>query len=250
MLVAALFLQLPLAAWADEDAELKPAIPAFDNTPPEAGSAGATGPKQAAEVTKTLTGEVETVESVRPAAGAYNVSDGPATAPPVTDNVGLQSRTATRDDTSPAFKLAIQKLAAKVKLNSDDYRSLGIGILGYEKFRPLLSFTKGASITDVYAGCPAAIAGIRVGDYEKTTDETDAQTDVHGLSMFICGLAGKPVTVTIERRWHELQFHLVRMNVEDIPDESLRRDYERMITRMGAKLAKAYPQIDPKSLGQ
>ena len=62
--------------------------------------------------------------------------------------------------------------------------------------------------------------------------------------MFVCGLAGKPVKLTIRRGWHELHFQLVRMNVEDIPDDTLRRDYERMIRRMAAKLVHAYPQVD------
>lgn len=164
-------------------------------------------------------------------------------------NAGFQPESASLDlpENSRAFKLAIQKLAGKEKLTSDDYRSLGIGVLGIEADRQL--FSKSALITGLYRGCPAEAAGIRVGDWEVLTNDPDSQKDTHGLTQFICGLAGKPVDITIKRHGHELHFHLVRMNIEDIPDDRLRRRYEHLVLRMRTKLVRAYPQLDPKILG-
>jgi C-terminal processing protease CtpA/Prc len=163
--------------------------------------------------------------------------------------VPLNGRVETKEefiDQLPAFRGAIQKLIAREKLTSDEYRSLGIGVLGIHAERNL--FSNRAEITALIPGCPAANAGIRVGDWEIVKNDPESQTDSHGLSQFTCGLAGKLVDLTIRRRGHTLQFHLVRMNIEDIPDDRVRRAYEHQVNRMRSKLVRAYPQLDPKVL--
>ncbi len=224
----ALSAQMPLAAHAGGDGDLKADVPTIDTTPAAITAAATTA------ATATSTVETTTLD--------------PAARDASTTTLTGAVETAVKDETSPAFKIAIQKLAARQALTSDDYRSLGIGIIGYESNKPF--FSSSSTITDLFPGCPAAEAGIKVGDVETSLEDPEAQKDTHGLTMFICGLAGKPVTITIKRRGHELHFRLVRMNVEDIPDDGLRKSYERMIRRMGQKLVRAYPQLDPKTVGQ
>lgn len=280
----AVCLQLPLAVSAQETPELKPGVPVVDTTPgaPAAGSkpdatgnsvqnasrrqaaigtASAGQPSTAtASVGQASTGTVTEAHGTTMLNGAVhrNVSadstnnetnTGTANVDaPKTANVGLQSQAAATDiSATPGFKLTLQKLAAKVKLTADDYRALGIGVLGYESTRQFL--WPAAQITELYDGCPAKEAGIKVGDWELASDEFDAQTDQHGLTKFICGLAGKPVTLTIKHHGHILYFHLIRMNMEDIPNDHLRRTYEHLVMRMRSKLLRAYPQLNLETLG-
>ena len=84
-------------------------------------------------------------------------------------------------------------------------------------------------------GCPAALAGIQVGDVEVQADDhvwkgTDFQRENWNYGA---GEAGTPVDLVIRRHGQLMTFHLVRMNIEDIPDESLRKEYESLLRRMG-----------------
>ena len=55
------------------------------------------------------------------------------------------------------------------KLTSEDYRNLNYGILGIDTFKYLWGGKQ--TIDEVYPGCPAALAGIQVGDVEVQADD-------------------------------------------------------------------------------
>jgi C-terminal processing protease CtpA/Prc len=134
-----------------------------------------------------------------------------------------------------AYSRAMKKLAAGIELNSDEYRSLNIGIIGCDTDRTY--FTKLATVTSLYDGCPAKEAGIKLGDQEI---QDEARTDDSGVDdetvpkwSFGCGVAGDPVDLTIKRRGKILHFHLIRMNIEDVPNLKLRHTYEQLVKLTG-----------------
>ncbi|MBU6452541.1 MAG: hypothetical protein KGS72_12220 [Cyanobacteria bacterium REEB67] len=133
------------------------------------------------------------------------------------------------------YSRALKKLAAGMELSSDEYRSLNIGIIGCDTDRTF--FTKLATVTSLYDGCPAKEAGIKLGDQEvqdeaKTEDADIADPTVPKWS-FGCGVAGDAVELTIKRHGKILHFHLIRMNMEDVPDLKLRHTYEKLVKLTG-----------------
>jgi C-terminal processing protease CtpA/Prc len=119
------------------------------------------------------------------------------------------------------------------KMTSEDYRSLNYGILGMVTWRSIFSGKQ--TVTEVYDGCPAALAGIRPGDIEiQADDHVWTRSDDQRSNWNIAdGEAGTPIDIVIKRHGELLTFHLVRMNIEDIQNNSIRRMFERMLLRLG-----------------
>jgi C-terminal processing protease CtpA/Prc len=233
LLIVLLSAQLPLAACASTPSELKSEAPTVDTSP-------ATLP----ETTQTpmlLTGEVHKADSVT--TQDANSNSQTFTQSVQTSSANLQGETATKD-APPPYVLALNKLAARAKLTSDDYRSLGIGVLGYESDRTY--FTKEARISIVYPGLPAAEAGIKVGDREiyQKIDDSKVTDPTRPSWMFSCGIAGQSVDITIKHHGQLRDVHLVRMNMEDIQDPNLRRTYEELVQKLGSSSSGTIEEAD------
>ncbi len=80
-----------------------------------------------------------------------------------------------------------------------------------------------------------ALAGIRPGDVEiQIGDHVLERGDNQRTNWNVAdGEAGTPVDVLIKRGRKLMTFHLIRMNIEDIESNRVRRMFERMLTRLG-----------------
>ncbi len=119
------------------------------------------------------------------------------------------------------------------KMSAAAYRNLNYGVIGIVSRK--LIFGSKQTVTEVYPGCPAALAGIRPGDVEVQTDDHVWNREDNQRSNWNItdGKAGTPVDVTIRRHGQLMTFHLIRMNIEDISDDRIRRMFERMLSRLG-----------------
>jgi C-terminal processing protease CtpA/Prc len=151
----------------------------------------------------------------------------------VNNSANLKSDTPL-SDSDPAFQLVARKLAAGAELTADDYRSLGIGYLGYGLYRTF--FQPVAKVESVDPGSPAQLAGIRKGDtiiVQHVDDSYAKDSPTTPRWMIQLRRAGVPVDVTVERHRKELTFHMVSINVEDIPDATVRSFWEETIRNLG-----------------
>lgn len=128
---------------------------------------------------------------------------------------------------SPGFSLFGQRWT------TDAYRNLNYGILGVVMTRWL--FAKDEKVTKVFRDCPAALAGIKPGDVviaygNHTLDGHETQKTTWGTAD---GIAGTHVDYTVRRHGKLITFDLVRMNIEDIQNGSVRRMYEQMLRDLG-----------------
>lgn len=151
------------------------------------------------------------------------------------DNGNANLRTLVPQSGSGLFHLSERKYTAQ------EFRDMKYGVIGIVCLRPL--FGGKQTVIAVYPGCPAALAGIRPGDVE-------VQADTHVLGNFenqrstwntTDGEAGTPVDLTVRRGRDLLTFHLIRMNIEDIPDERVRHAFERLLEKLGPPRKQAEP---------
>lgn len=116
---------------------------------------------------------------------------------------------------------------------SEVYRSLNYGILGVVMVR--YPFSKTERVSRVFPDCPAALAGIKAGDI--VVKYADHVVDGHENQRITWhtadGIAGTHVDYTVRRHGQLLTFDLIRMNIEDVPNSSIRRMYERMLRDLG-----------------
>jgi len=241
---------MPLAAFAGEIPTLQAETPLIDSgrlaqalTPadraalPAEQSAGAAQPDEQATGTdqqeskhsQLLTGGVEKKHR-SDANDPTQKLDGETS----DDSANLKSESASTDQAT-AYKLALQKVQSGAKMTSDDYRALGVGVIGYESTRTW--FQNEAVVTAVYPGLPAYEAGIRVGDkiLVKNVDDSDVVDPTKPKWVFSCGIAGTGADFEVKQRDGQIHnVHLVRANMEDIPDLKLRRQYEHFVSETGA----------------
>jgi hypothetical protein len=231
--------QFPVAAFGDNAPQLQPEAPSADlslavQSALSVPSAQYSQPAQP-EMARThtlLNGSVHRSEQL-PSPDHSPQSLNPALNGQAADMSGnLQAESASAASQTP-YQLALQKLATKTKLSADDYRSLGIGLIGYETSRTY--FHTGAKIERLYAGMPAAEAGIKLGDVviDATVDDSNVKDPTRPVWTFSCGIAGEPFDMTVQRHGQPITFHLVRMNMEDIPDPKVRHMYEDMVKQTG-----------------
>jgi C-terminal processing protease CtpA/Prc len=144
----------------------------------------------------------------------------------------LQSEKA-KDDAQRIFALAIKKLAAGEELSSEEYRSLGVGCVGFESTRTL--FKEIGRITAVYRDFPAQQAGIRKGDriISDSTDEEAKANPQQPRYQVTFAQAGTSAQINILRHGHPVTYTLTRMNVEDIQEPEIRQRWEDIIRRLG-----------------
>ncbi|MBS1999614.1 MAG: hypothetical protein JSS86_24985 [Cyanobacteria bacterium SZAS LIN-2] len=168
--------------------------------------------------------------------------DAPAAAAPLQGGVmvedqkegeGAQEDPGQQQLQSRAQTLLFNFLGRRATMTSDEYRKLNYGVLGIIGQKSLLN--RFYTITEVLPECPAALAGIRRGDIEiQASDHVfTRQDDQAAYWHTMCGKAGTPVDIVVKRGEELLTFHLVRMNIEDIRDDRVRRMYERMLSLLG-----------------
>jgi len=194
--------QMIVAAHAAESITLKTEMPALDLSPIQ----------NSTKQTTTLNGSIQRAKKIdSDEGGELNLTGGSTSAP---------------------YALALKKLSAGLDLSRDEYRSLGIGVLGYENVRPF--YTREANIVAVFPGCPIALSGIEVGDVEleQHVDDSKVADPTRPLWMFTCGVEGEALDLKIRHHGHVSMHHVVRMNMEDIPDEKQRLLYEQLVKKM------------------
>jgi hypothetical protein len=238
LILVPLISQYSLSANANPSAQLRSEAASLDASPPRRSEPDKTQPIQTQppeeHKSKTLNGAVETTESLSAAQDDNNATAAPTQDATKNASQNLQPETATR---GPLYWLALKKLSAKKHLTADEFRSLGIGILGAEFYRTY--YQEESKVEDLYPGCPAILAGMQIGDMvlDQNAEAEDAQIKdpTRPSWMFTCGLEGQKVDFKVNRRGELLTFHLVRMNMEDVPDPKIRRNYEKMVERLGGQ---------------
>jgi C-terminal processing protease CtpA/Prc len=131
-------------------------------------------------------------------------------------------------------KWHLKSLAHKHKLTSEDYRNLEFGITGFVSTK--LLFSAHPVVTELFPGCPAEQVGIRLGDHIiQANDHAFTWRDMQRQYWrYLDGRAGTIVDLTISRKGQPMTFKLTLMNIEDVPNDKLRRMYERMVRALGA----------------
>ncbi len=199
-MAAALSLPMPLAALADEGPALLPETASLDSEP------------------------VVRADS----------STAPSESKPLQGGVRKRQVVPEGADSSDLYSQAVKKLTSGIKLSAEEYRSLGAGCVGYESDRPF--FQKIAIVSKVYPDSPADRAGIRKGDKLIDNDDSDEDAKDHPEIprwKVSCGQAGTQVEVTVLRHKKTINLTLTRMNIEDIADDDVRHEWEKLIATLG-----------------
>lgn len=128
---------------------------------------------------------------------------------------------------------AYKKLSQGFDLSSDEYRSLGVGCIGYESLRTF--FQSKGKITAVYKNSPAAKAGLKVGEtiiQDASDNEAKADPTVPLWSVSLAK-EGDPVNVMIVRHGHKESLTILRYNIEDIEEPAIRAQWEKIVRDLG-----------------
>jgi C-terminal processing protease CtpA/Prc len=155
----------------------------------------------------------------------------------VDDSKPLQGKVTRKD--SPGIGLFGRRWT------TEDYRNLNYGILGIVMVR--CPFSRAERITQLFPDCPAVQAGLRPGDIViKIADHVLSGHETQKTTWHTAdGVAGTHVEYTIKRHGELLTFDMIRMNIEDIQNDTIRRMYERMLRELGPPGA-----VDRKKLEQ
>jgi hypothetical protein len=189
-----------LAALAQSNSQLKPATPKLDESTPIP-----TAPTPAPKRNQApLHGKIE---------HSHNMSEPPPFSGGLGHAKGGASDSWFRGRTQDSM------------LNSSI--STGIGIIGV-KF--VLFTGRSPVINRVFPLTPAAEVGLRPDDVIVAVDGVPT----HGLRKeevydMIIGTPGTPVTISIERSGNYKAYNLTRMNINELTDPAVRRDYLRSL---------------------
>jgi len=210
--------QMPLATWAHDNMALLPETPHPDASPISVGQETAA---LSAPSPTFLYGRVKQ---------RNKELDGNA----VDTNADAKLQAETPAEARIRLKAAAyKKLSQGFDLTADEYRSLGVGCIGYESTRTFFQ-TKG-KITAVYKNSPAAQAGLKVGEtiIEDASDQ-EAKADPT-LPIWSVSLAkeGTPVNLMVVRHGHQESLTILRYNIEDIEEPAVRTMWEKIVRDMG-----------------
>jgi C-terminal processing protease CtpA/Prc len=116
------------------------------------------------------------------------------------------------------------------RLTTEQYRDMKYGVIGIMVQQSLTGSLP--MIIDLLPECPAMLAGMQKGDelVEANGHQFEPGQGQLEFMRVIGGEAGTNVDVTISRQDKKVQYHLVRMNVEDIADDRVRLRYENILT--------------------
>jgi hypothetical protein len=247
-MAAALCLQLPLAAWADDTTVLTPESATIDKPP--SSSSGSTAATSSAETT-TLYGGARKHLKPPDATGITGTTAIPQN-PPVdlgaTDNgANLQAASATFDPIT-LHAQAVKKLAQGLELSADEYRSLGAGCVGYESDRTF--FQDIAIVSIVYKDSPAEKAGIRKGDklIDHENDDEARANPSQPRQEITFDQAGTTTDIIVLHHGQRETLTLTRMNIEDIQEPNIRHEWETIIRRLGSPKGGSFSGTSLKNL--
>lgn len=157
----------------------------------------------------------------------------PAAQKPLQGGVSKLDELLKATESTALYKLSVKKLSDGVKLSAEEYRSLGVGCLGFESDRTF--FQNIAIVSDVYSGSPADLAGIHVGDklIEHDNDEAAREHPEIPRWKVSFGQAGTQKQIVVLRHHKPITLTLTRMNIEDIIDDQAREEWEQIIAKYG-----------------
>ncbi len=240
LVLALTVLLSPMSAFAEEskDAPLLPQEAALDNSkPPEPTPDPITDPN-VTNTTKMLNGSITKLDRADqgdPSAGTIRIeSKGPLTIKINGANMDLQKA-------AGLFKLLIGGGSPFIQLNSrtpqmssEQFRKLEYGVIGLDAVLQL-DGTSGPVVRHLYPSCPAELAGMQPGDrIVQAQDHIFKPGEGQRvLWNIVGGKAGTPLDVTVLRQGQPITFHMVRMNIEDIQNERIRRMYENLLSALG-----------------
>lgn len=178
------------------------------------------------QITQTATAEKQT------ATPAPQTST-PVAQKPLQGGVSKLDELLKATESTDLYKLSVKKLSDGVKLSAEEYRSLGVGCLGFESDRTF--FQNIAIVSDVYSGSPADLAGIHVGDklIEHDNDEAAREHPEIPRWKVSFGQAGTQKQIVVLRHHRPITLTLTRMNIEDIIDDQAREEWEQIIAKYG-----------------
>jgi len=118
------------------------------------------------------------------------------------------------------------------RLTTQQYREMKYGVIGIMVQQSLTEHLP--VIIDLLPECPAILAGLQKGDelVEANGHQFEPGEGQLEFMRVIGGEAGTNVDLTVNRDGKKVQYHLVRMNVEDIADDHVRLRYENILTLM------------------
>lgn len=153
------------------------------------------------------------------------------------------------DSDDQLFRMAAEKLQNGYNLSADEFRSLGVGCVGYESYRKY--FQNIAVVTAVYQDSPASKAGIKVGDKivdnQKDNEFAHANPQVKQVQIRLAQ-AGAPIDITVLRDGKPEKVTLIRMNIEDIQETKYRKMWENTIRRLGFPKEGSYTGTSMRNL--
>jgi C-terminal processing protease CtpA/Prc len=224
LLAVSVCAQGPLAAWANDDIALLPETPHTDAAPNSTGQEAA-ALSAPAPTSTFLYGRVKQ---------RNKELDGNADANAVDANASASLQAETPAEARTRLKAAAyKKLSQGFDLTSDEYRSLGVGCIGYESLRTFFQ-TKG-KITAVYKNSPASKAGLKVGEtIIQDASDNEAKADPT-IPLWSVSLAkeGDPVDVMVVRHGHKESLTILRYNIEDIEEPAIRAEWEKIVRDLG-----------------
>ena len=159
--------------------------------------------------------------------------DGKVDLNPTPQAAPLQGGISLEDKQEEKPRKILFTFRSRQALSAEDYRKMEYGVLGIVGQKSI--FSRYYTVTHVLPDCPAAQAGVQVGDIQmQAGDHVFTDSDSQGTYWrTMCGKAGTPVDIVVKRGEELLTFHLVRMNIEDIQNERIRRMYEQMLSLFG-----------------
>jgi C-terminal processing protease CtpA/Prc len=214
----ALTVLLITGTWAQvaiaDDLQLQPETPQTDSNPTTS----------AAAKDILLNGEIKKSEQIDSLQATLNATEN------AQGNLTPEAWTA---DDEHRFQLALSKLKGGAKMTSDDFRDLQIGIVGADVKR--MPEEQTGTVEGIVPGSPAEKAGLHVGDVQVLNPQQVFHPRDPGRAIwaFTGGRAGTTVNFRILRDGEIKTFSLVRMNIEDIPDPRIRRQYEAWARKLG-----------------
>ncbi|MDR3615665.1 MAG: hypothetical protein P4L53_19055 [Candidatus Obscuribacterales bacterium] len=225
LLAVSTCLFVPSTAWAKDSVALLSETPSIDTAPVSSQQEASSALPASASSSTFLYGRVKQ---------RNRDFDGGADAISANANVYVDLQTGSATEANVRLKAAAyKKLSQGFDLTADEYRSLGIGCIGYESTRTF--FQNKGTITDVYKNSPAAKAGLRVGEtiiQDASDNEAKADPTVPLWSVSV-GREGDPVNLMVVRHGHNQSLTMLRYNIEDIEDPARRAEWEKIVRDLG-----------------
>jgi C-terminal processing protease CtpA/Prc len=130
----------------------------------------------------------------------------------------------------------VRKLENHEQLSADEFRSLGIGVIGLDAVQQCDE--RYETVTRIYTDSPADRAGIRVGDklVARSSRDVTASWRAHPLQKeYVVRFDKEGIgrDIVLLRHGERIRVRLVPMNIEDIEEPDLRQFWEQTAYQLG-----------------